>query len=346
MLDKSRRGLLRWAAIALCPAMTTTRNAGGTPAPQSGSGATTAAQASLKFEQPWQNLGRVQSIGNVVRDFAFVNVGDKAIEILEVRPSCGCLRPKLEKRVYAPGERGVLALGIHATSQRAGKHRFQLAITAREERIRTYEVGVDVDLYSDVAVEPSNLLIYVGGQTSLERPIVIRDARKSTWRIESARSTDRRIAAAIVDAEADAAGNRRVQVAIRGDFPVGRHDAYVEIRTNDPEYGVFEIPVTVAREPRVTALPSQLTLPRESLAVEGVSRTLLLRDGRGAPVRVNAVTTSHPGVRAELKTGANSRPICTVRFDRSKLEAPLLAQVRFDVAEPQPCEIVVPIRID
>src|SRR5690606_30115965 len=42
--------------------------------------------------------------------FHFQNTGTTPVQILEVRPSCGCIVAQLEKQVYQPGESGEIDL--------------------------------------------------------------------------------------------------------------------------------------------------------------------------------------------------------------------------------------------
>ena len=50
--------------------------------------------------------------------FKFTNQGDQAVEILDMKASCGCTVPALSRRVYRPGESGE----VRVTFKHSGRH--------------------------------------------------------------------------------------------------------------------------------------------------------------------------------------------------------------------------------
>jgi hypothetical protein len=64
----------------------------------------------LKFETPGSALGVVHSGEVKLVRFPFINAADHAVTIAQVMTGCECLRPKIEKKQYKPGESGELAI--------------------------------------------------------------------------------------------------------------------------------------------------------------------------------------------------------------------------------------------
>src|SRR5579884_3615222 len=58
-----------------------------------------AAGADLVCVEPLVDKGLVRSGSPLAQRFTLVNRGREAVEITEVKPSCGCLVPRLEKRL-------------------------------------------------------------------------------------------------------------------------------------------------------------------------------------------------------------------------------------------------------
>src|SRR5437588_2843981 len=83
-------------------------------------GLTADARADLHFPETAADAGQVYTGKELAHTFAFVNRGPEAVEVVEARASCGCLTPRLEKRVYQPGERGELRLEVNTFTQPAG----------------------------------------------------------------------------------------------------------------------------------------------------------------------------------------------------------------------------------
>ncbi len=61
--------------------------------------------ARMEFEKTTIDLGNLKEDAVVERDFEFTNTGTSNLEILECRGSCGCIQPRAESTMIAPGEK-------------------------------------------------------------------------------------------------------------------------------------------------------------------------------------------------------------------------------------------------
>src|SRR5262249_19048857 len=82
----------------------------------------------LECAEPVFQAGEVRSGAPLGHTFAFVNRGADTLEITDVRPSCGCLTPRLEQRRYPPGAEGHLLLEVNTLTQPAGPHTWRAAL--------------------------------------------------------------------------------------------------------------------------------------------------------------------------------------------------------------------------
>lgn len=69
---------------------------------------TFAEQPRMQFKESTIDFGDVESGKVVDVNFEFENTGDSVLIIKNISTSCGCTAAKLEKREYAPGEKGVI----------------------------------------------------------------------------------------------------------------------------------------------------------------------------------------------------------------------------------------------
>lgn len=83
-------------------------------------------------------------------EFRFVNQGESAVRIGQVRSTCGCTVPQLEKSVYEPGESGVIA-AIFTYGQRTGRQ--QKTITVPTDA-GTHHLFLEVAIPQKWTVEP------------------------------------------------------------------------------------------------------------------------------------------------------------------------------------------------
>src|SRR5947209_4479086 len=91
----------------------------------------TRARAELRFGQTTFEAGEVRGGAVLTPRFAFTNVGTAPVEITEVRPGCGCLKPRLTRRTVPPGETGQIELEVDTRRESAGPHVWQLGVRSQ-----------------------------------------------------------------------------------------------------------------------------------------------------------------------------------------------------------------------
>ena len=85
--------------------------------------------------------------------FKFTNQGDQAVEILDMKASCGCTVPALSRRVYRPGESGEVRVTFKH-SGRQGQTDNRIVVTTNEEEGRQYFLKLTVNIPRLMAVRP------------------------------------------------------------------------------------------------------------------------------------------------------------------------------------------------
>ncbi len=127
--------------------------------------------------------------------FPFQNVGAEDVEITQIITSCGCTAAILEKRVYKPGEQGVVT-GIFRPGDRMGQQDNTIEVrtspsspTRNRLRMRT---NIERDLYLDRTV------LFWSRERPL-KPVVVRAkiTAREPMEITGVQSSDPRIKAAL-----------------------------------------------------------------------------------------------------------------------------------------------------
>src|SRR5437764_13876293 len=88
-------------------------------------------RADLHFRQSRIQRGTVRSGVSLSQRFEFVNRGPGTVTITDLRASCGCLAPRLAKRIYQPGESGAILLEVNTLSQPAGSNPWRVEVRYR-----------------------------------------------------------------------------------------------------------------------------------------------------------------------------------------------------------------------
>jgi hypothetical protein len=209
---------------------------------------------SLAFEQYLVNLGSPLPRSEYLARFAFRNVGSQPLKISELKPSCGCLNPRLAKKEFAPGEGGEFFLRVRAANEKPGPHEYTCQVIYDDGQPREAEVRFKISLPEErVEIRPRSLIVYQFNNQPTEREITITDFRaapddRPLARLEllEATSTLKFVDVALGEAQFDEIGQRQQKVIVTiTEVPPGTHDGLIVVRTNVPEYAELRVPLRV-----------------------------------------------------------------------------------------------------
>ena len=94
--------------------------------------------------------------------FTFINKSDKAVTVTNLESTCSCLEASLDKRTYAPGERGT-GKAVFKVSSFVGRHEKTLHLQLDDPATPEQVVDFVLDVPAVVVIEP-NLLEWTLGE--------------------------------------------------------------------------------------------------------------------------------------------------------------------------------------
>jgi hypothetical protein len=268
------------------------------------------------------------------------------IDVTELRPSCGCMAPRLEQRHLGPGEEAALRVEVNTLSQAAGPHTWQVRVAYQGEgQPGELTVALAGRIVSEVAVEPPALILTT--ETVLAHEVVVADRRERPLEVLGAHTTLPGMKVALGDPHRDADGRwaRAVRLEVLADCPEGRHEGVLHIATDDKTYPQFDVPVTVVKHAagRVRASP-------EAVEVSGPAsqplpaQIVLLSSSDGREVRVERVEADDPAVECRWAAGPGARATLKVRVDAAKVAGGALrTAVHVHLAGPTPLTVEIPV---
>jgi hypothetical protein len=304
------------------------------------------ARADLAFANPTVDVGEVRSGAPLKQRFAFTNEGPGAVEITDLRASCGCAKPQLEKRSYAPGDHGEVVLDVNTLTQPAGEHAWLLHVAYRAggEPCEA-ELVVRGRVITEVAVQPATLTIFTEGAAA--HKITLTDLRARPLAVTGVHVSSPHLKAEVRQTATDGAGHRvvRIGLSLAATCPEGRHEEAVAILTDDAEYRELTVPVTVVKRPRqaVTASPRAVALaaaPGQAVP----SRIVQLRPAGEEAVVVERVEADDAAVVCTWAQGPNNGATLKVSIDRTKLPADgLRSAIHVYLSKPARETVTVPV---
>ena len=204
----------------------------------------------LTFNQYLVNFGDrpVEPQQFVFARFGFKNNSDRTAVITELKPSCGCLNPRLDKRTYQPGQTGEFFLRVQTANEQPGPKEYFLKLLYEDPQPREATLTLKVVLPEQkVVIEPKALMFYQLGSEPTTREITVTDYRARPLNVIGVESSSELVTAKLDAVDCDAQGNRRLRVSITvaGQVPSGRHRALVTILSDDPVYDKLQVPLLV-----------------------------------------------------------------------------------------------------
>jgi hypothetical protein len=306
-----------------------------------GQGAIARARADLYFPKPEIEAGEVRGGMPVAQRFAFTNSGKETIEITGLHVSCGCLKPKLEPRVYKPGQRGELVLEINPLIQSAGKHTWTAEIAYRlAGEVKQQTLRVAGTIIAEVAVQPAALTVFT--EHAGNHSLTLTDIRDKPLQLTGVRTTSPFLKAECGEVKKNERGHwvRTITLAADRDLPEGRHEEQLEMTSDDPEYRLMRVPVTVAKraKKRLSAIPDPVHL--EGMA----SRLIVIRDSDDQAIVIDHVDADSAALVCQWSKGEGKAVTIRVRFDPKQGEKGKLdSAIHVHISKPIPTILTIPV---
>lgn len=202
----------------------------------------------LAFYQYLVDLGAVRPSEEVTARFAFANTGTEPITIQEIVPSCGCLKPTLRRKTFAPGKSGDFLARIRTAGETAGLHEYTLVVKYTDPQPREELLTFRVRLPDNqVSIEPKALLAYQLNGSSTTSEVLIRDRREQPLELLNVVTSSSLIRAELGPKSLDESGHPqyKVLVTMAGKIPGRVFNGLVTVFTNDPTYRTLKVPVRI-----------------------------------------------------------------------------------------------------
>lgn len=225
--------------------------------------AITQKRASLVFSEYLIHYGLepIESKAMEEVTFFFHNVGESPVQIDKLRPSCGCLSPKLTQKQFAPGEGGRLTIPIAVAKESPGFHEYLVTVEYRDPEPKEVTLTVKMVLpEKQILIEPRALWV-IGGSSSrsIEHTIKVTDFRSQPLTVTEVSSSSELFTPEIRETVSqDGSSTTNLAVRIADTLPDGIHRGIIQVLTSDPENRLLHIPVMARGKERT---------PEESIQV-------------------------------------------------------------------------------
>jgi hypothetical protein len=282
--------------------------------------------------------GTVDPATKVPFDFVVRNTGTAPLELLEVKPTCGCVVASFE-RTIAPGGTG----GIHAvldTLGRQGEVRKNIEVTTNDPKSRRVVLSVRAIAREVIQVTPGyEVLLPLSAGKSLIQTASVRSLEGKLFRVLSVESSVPYVQ--VEPLESDAGTERRVRLTVLPTAPTTPFESLVTLKLDHPQ--IPEVILRLRGFPRqpIAARPERVYFGAVTQAAP-VTRDIFLMRSHG-PFRVLRVDVRDPRLSTKLVEMPGGRGCdLMVTYRGGGKRGPVKGAITIRTDDPACSRIVVP----
>lgn len=219
---------------------------GAEPRPAGPSVSTKKVIGPFEFENPTLELGKFRDTEKKPGEFHFKNATDQEVTVLNVKASCGCTAADLPKKVYAPGEAGVLNVTFDG-KLRQGKDSKSITLETNYTKAPNATVIVTAEIIARIAIEPRAMFL---GELARKAASPVKElkitSRNTSIKLEAPKIADPRFTCVLkdtTDATADGEPVKvfRYEIGFKGGEAIANEKSQIDIKTDDPEMKTISI---------------------------------------------------------------------------------------------------------
>jgi hypothetical protein len=217
--------------------------------------------ATAMFETTGHNFGAVACGGKVEYEFVLTNKYAVDIHISDVRASCSCTTPRIEKALLKPYEKGAIIAHLNTDSY-LGPRRATITVTIDQPSPAQVQLEVAAYVHKEVLFDPDSIALgSVDQGAGAEGKIIVYRAGRIDWAVSEAKAGNPHLTCRVIErARQDNQVWYELRVRLDKSTPCGSFKDQVILSTNDAD--APQIPVTVEGEvvAKVNVSPASLFL--------------------------------------------------------------------------------------
>ncbi len=296
------------------------------PANPSAGPATTPPAAVQGTGPHWQlttdtiDFGTVWAGEEILKNFTYKNVGDKVLNIIQIKPHCSCSAAENYTKQVPPGGEGVVPFKLNTRSKH-GPVREYLDVTTDDPKQRIMRVWLTGTVMEVCRLEVIEDSIYEAQRAAGNAPAEFPTRRKGHFgRIERDDNL-RRVIKLIntsgvepltlellptppggrfdLDFKETVPGAEFTLTIVRNSpFMEGYSSVAARLKTNVPERPIFTVPITAQVPPRIEIRPPKIVIDRKFPGRN--QRLVRIVNNGSAPLNITGIETTEPRYNLEM----------------------------------------------
>ena len=255
----------------------------------------------IKFDTADYDFGRVPAGQQVLHDYWFANTGSGPLEILSVKPSCGCTVTGQYDHIVQPGESGKIPVKL-SVGTHGGKMAKNISVyTNVPGEGAMLKLTLQGEVWLPVEVQPATvtfgrLTSEAASDPALVQKVTITSNTEEPVELTNVRSTNPLYRPEIKVIEP---GKKfELLVSLASPPKSGNNAGTIEISTGIKESPTLSVPVNAFVAPDIEVMPATLALPAE--IPTATTRQLFVKNNVKAPIELSALESSNPNMKVTL----------------------------------------------
>ena len=248
----------------------------------------------IKFDTPTYDFGRVRSGQEITHDFWFSNTGTGPLEVLKVRPSCGCTTASEYDKIVQPGQSGKIPIRLNTGHASGPIHKTIMINTNAPSEGAAVTLHIQGEVWQPIQATPASasfgrLTTDTAASASMERKLTVVNNTDEKIKITKVSSTNPSFKADV--SELEEGKKFELTVAVVPPLSTGPVTGNIELTTTMTDNQKMLIPVNAYVTADVDVTPNQLTLTANRNG--SVQRQFFIRNNTVNPVKITEQTASN-----------------------------------------------------
>ncbi len=254
----------------------------------------------IEFDNTIFNFGKVKSGEVVKHDFIFTNTGTATLEILEVKPGCGCTTAGAWDKTVAPGKTGAIPLQFNSTGF-GGSLSKTATVTCNDPVKRGLLLQLSGTVWKPIDVMPQLAMFNVSSEMASNETRVVRitNNQEAPLSLSDLNTGNAAFQAELKTLEAGRVYELRVTAV--PPFTNNTVISTITVKTSSSELPVLHITAYALVQPVLALNPQTVTLPPGPFT-NPVTASVTVRNNGTNTVSLSDAKLSVPGVPVEVKT--------------------------------------------
>lgn len=244
--------------------------------------------------------------------FKMTNIWAVPIELIDIRSSCGCVKPTPSKKKLMPRETAELVVTMDA-GRFTGPKSVKIYVIIGPEYTSTATLSVSANARADVVFNPGQVSFgVVNAGQSATQSIDVEYAGQLNWRILDVIKGDAPLEVKVQQLAQQRQGQvgYRLDVALSKDAKPGNHRWELNLKTNDPATPLVPVLVEANIRGALSVVPATVSLGNFSPGQE-INRKVIVRGAK--PFRIESVSGISDDLKVDFPTTESAVQVISIK---------------------------------